>query len=48
LLERAMGIEFHPKFLSLTEPRRYQALRESIVAKCCQIGVSAVGVSNTC
>jgi hypothetical protein len=36
-----MGIELHPKFLSLTEPRRYQPLRESIVAKCCQIGVSA-------
>ena len=30
-----MGIELHPKILSLTEPRRYQPLRESIVAKCC-------------
>jgi hypothetical protein len=30
-----MGIELHPKFLSLTEPRRYQPLRKSIVAKCC-------------
>ena len=33
-----MGIELHPKFLSLTEQRCYQPLRESIVAKCCQIG----------
>lgn len=32
-LERAMGIELHPKFLSLTETRCYQPLRESIVAK---------------
>ena len=32
-----MGIELHPKFLSLTEPRRYQPLRESIVAKCCHV-----------
>jgi hypothetical protein len=35
-LERAMGIELHPKFLSLTETRCYQPLCESIVAKCCQ------------
>jgi hypothetical protein len=35
-MERAMGIELHPKFLSLTKPRRYQSLSESIVAKCCQ------------
>jgi hypothetical protein len=28
-----MGIELHPKFLSLTEPRRYAPLRESNVAK---------------
>jgi hypothetical protein len=32
-LERAMGIELHPKFLSLTEPSCYQLLREPIVAK---------------
>ena len=31
-----MGIELHPKFLSLAETRCYQPLRESIVAKCCQ------------
>jgi len=37
-LERAMGIELHPKSLSLTETRCYQPLRESIVAKCCQTG----------
>src|SRR5437773_7534028 len=36
VLERAMGIELHTKFLSLTETRCYQPLRESIVAKCCQ------------
>ena len=28
-----MGIELHPKFLSLTETRCYQPLRESSVAK---------------
>ena len=28
-----MGIELHPIFLSLTEQRRYQPLRKSIVAK---------------
>jgi len=39
-MERAMGIELHPKFLSLTEQRRYQPLPESIVAKCCQIAQS--------
>lgn len=32
-MERAMGIELHPKFLSLTETRCYQPLRESSVAK---------------
>jgi hypothetical protein len=32
-----MGIELHPKFLSLAETRCYHPLRESIVAKCCQI-----------
>jgi hypothetical protein len=31
-----MGIELHPKFLSLTGTRCYQPLCESIVAKCCQ------------
>ena len=31
-MERAMGIELHPKFVSLTKPRRYQPLPESIVA----------------
>ena len=35
-MERAMGIELHPKFLSLAETRCYQPLCESIVAKCCQ------------
>jgi hypothetical protein len=35
-MERAMGIELHPKFLSLTGTRCYQPLCESIVAKCCQ------------
>jgi hypothetical protein len=28
-----MGIELHPKFLNLTEQRRYQPPRESNVAK---------------
>ena len=32
-----MGIELHPKFLSLTETRCYPPLCEPIVAKCCQI-----------
>src|SRR5258707_13851128 len=32
-MERAMGIELYPKFLSLAETRRYQPLYESIVAK---------------
>ena len=32
-LERAMGIELHPKFLSLTGTRCYQPLRKPIVAK---------------
>jgi hypothetical protein len=32
-LERAMGIELHPKFLSLTETRCYPPLCESIVVK---------------
>jgi hypothetical protein len=32
-LERATGIELHPKFLNLTEQRRYQSLPDSIVAK---------------
>ncbi len=31
-----MGIELHPKFLSLTGTRCYQPLCESIVANCCQ------------
>jgi hypothetical protein len=26
-----MGIELHPKFLSLTEPRRYQPLRGQLL-----------------
>ena len=32
-----MGIELHPKFISLTEPRCYQPLCKSIVANCCQL-----------
>ena len=35
-MERAMGIEFHPKFLSLTGARCYPPLPQAIVAKCCQ------------
>jgi hypothetical protein len=34
-LERAMGIELHLKFLSLTETRCYPPPREAIVANCC-------------
>ena len=38
-----MGIELHPKFLSLTGTRCYQPLRKSIVAKCCQTLRRTVG-----
>jgi hypothetical protein len=31
------GAELHPKFLYLTEQRRYQSLTDAIVAKCCQV-----------
>jgi hypothetical protein len=37
-----MGIELYPKFLSLTEIRRYRPPCEAIVAKCCQNETEAV------
>jgi hypothetical protein len=39
-MERAMGIELYPKFLSLAETSCYQPLCEPIVAKCCQAAKS--------
>src|SRR5215469_5497482 len=36
-MERAMGIELHPKSLSLAGTRCYHPLHKPIVAKCCQI-----------
>jgi hypothetical protein len=36
-LERAMGIELYPKFLSLTETRCYQPLREPILPNVAKI-----------
>jgi len=57
-LERAMGNELYPEFLSLAETRCYQPLWESIVAKCCQgrmraghlpwSGDARASMANTC
>jgi hypothetical protein len=35
-----MGIELLPKFLSLTQTRRYQPSVRQFVAKCCQFPIS--------
>jgi hypothetical protein len=42
-----MGIELHPKFLSLTGTRCYPPLSESIVAKCCQVDRNSAQCAET-